>query len=81
MPIAKRTNQVGNLFVNLDISSQCTGTNINFQIKPFQRNTLMVFWNGILQSANEITILNSSNFRTSFVPESSDSLRVYFFRL
>ena len=81
MPIAKRANNVGNLFICMNISDQCSGLNNLFQIKPFQKGTLMLFWNGILQSENEVTLINKSTFRTSFVPESTDSLLVHFFLL
>ena len=83
MPIAYRqTRQITESFRSEDISSQITGTNNEFQIKPFQKGTLCVYWNGILQRVgNEITLLSSTRFRTSFVPETSDTLHVIYFRL
>ena len=83
MPISYRqTRQITESFQSIDISSQITGTNNEFQIKPFQKGTLLVYWNGILQRVgNEITLLSSTRFRTSFVPETSDTLHVIYFRL
>lgn len=78
----KQTRQITESFKSEDISSQITGTNNEFQIKPFQKGTLCVYWNGILQRVgNEITLLSSTQFRTSFVPETSDTLHVIYFRL
>ena len=83
MPISYRqTRQIAESYKSEDISYQITGTNNEFQIKPFQKGTLCVYWNGILQRVgNEITPLSSIRFRTSFVPETSDTLHVIYFRL
>ena len=83
MPISYRqTRQITESFQSIDISSQITGTNNEFEIKPFQKGSLCVYWNGMLQRVgNEITLLSSTRFRTSFVPETSDTLHVIYFRL
>ena len=76
----KSVRAISESMQNEDISTQCTGTNNEFEIKPFQKKTLMVFWNGVLQRiGNEITLLSNSKFRTTFTPESSDSLHVIYF--
>ena len=83
MPIATRqTRQITESYIIKDISSQCTGLTNLFTIKPFQKGTLMVFWNGVLQRiGNEITLISDTQFRTSFVPESNQTLHVIYFRL
>ena len=82
MPISRKTTrQVVNGRLQLDISNQCTGTNQNFVIPAFQKGSLMVFYNGMLQRVgNEITVLSNARFRTNFFPESNDTLHVIFFR-
>ncbi len=83
MPISYRqTRQITESFISEDISSQITGTNNVFEIKPFQNGTLSVYYNGILQRiGNEITLLSNTQFRTSFYPETNDTLHVIYFRL
>ena len=83
MPIANRkAAALKSSFNSQDISNQCTGLRQVFSCKPFQKSSLMVFWNGIVQRiGSEITILNNSTFQTSFVPESTDTLYIIFFRL
>lgn len=83
MPISyKQTRQIAESYKSEDISSQITGTNNEFTIKPFQKGSLCVYWNGILQRVgNEITPLSSIRFRTSFVPGTKDTLHVIYFRL
>ena len=83
MPIASRKEQsIKSGFNSLDLSSQCTGTNQVFSTKPFQRTSLVVFYNGIAQRiGSEITILSNSQFQTSFVPEATDKLFILFFSI
>ncbi len=80
MPISSISN--GSIpFRSKLLSDQCDGLTTNFNTPPFQRGTLVVFWNGIAQSNNEITILSASSFHTSFVPTSEDTLFITFIKL
>ena len=60
----------------LDISNQITGSAQIFTIKPYKRASLIVIHNGLIQLASDITGLNATQFRTSFIPQLGSSLAV-----
>jgi len=70
-----------NEFITQNLSDQIDGNTINYTCKSFKKATIMVFWNGIRQTANEITVTSNSSFSTSFVASSGDSLTITFFKL
>lgn len=60
-----------------DISSQADGSRQLFTLsRPYETGTLKVYWNGQRQSDRTITEINSTTFRTSFVPNDSTMLLV-----
>lgn len=67
------------LIIN-DLSSQINGSNTDFTTSiAFETGSLQVFWNGLRQSANEITELSSSSFRISTAPQSGGSVVVQYY--
>ena len=63
-----------------DLSSQINGSNTDFSTsEAFESGSLSVFWNGLRQSANEITELTSSSFRIATAPQSGGSVVVQFY--
>ncbi|MEC7552089.1 MAG: hypothetical protein VX565_00365 [Pseudomonadota bacterium] len=85
MPIADvfgaqtQTDNSSKLIVN-DLSAQIDGTNTNFTTtEKFENGSIQVFWNGLRQSANEITELSDEVFRISTAPQLGDSVLVQFY--
>lgn len=63
-----------------DLSSQINGSNTDFTTsEAYESGSLSVFWNGLRQSANEITELSSSSFRISTAPQSGGSVVVQYY--
>ena len=63
----------------MDLSSQIDNSNQLFVIEPYQRGTLIVYFNGIAQRLGyEITQNSSSTFSTSFIPRTDSILFVFF---
>ena len=62
-----------------DVTAQIDDEVNTFTIPKYRTGTLKVFWNGISQRLTvEITEVNSTSFRTQFVPQSGDVLHVYY---
>ena len=85
MPIADvfgaqtQTDNSSKLIVN-DLSAQIDGTNTNFTTtEKFENGSIQVFWNGLRQSANEITELSDEVFRISTAPQLGVSVLVQFY--
>ena len=86
MPIANvfgsstSSSSGGNKLKTNDLSSQINGSNTDFTTtEPFESGSLSVFWNGLRQSANEITELTSSSFPISTAPQSGGSVVVQYY--
>ena len=85
MPIANvfgssTTSSGGDKLIISDLSSQIDGSNTDFSTpQAYETGSLQVFWNGLRQSANEITELTSSSFRISTTPQSGSSVVVQFY--
>ena len=85
MPIANvfgssTSSSGGDKLKTNDLSSQINGSNTDFTTtEAFESGSLSVFWNGLRQSANEITELSSSSFRISTAPQSGGSIVVQFY--
>jgi hypothetical protein len=64
-------------FANL--SSQINNSNQIFELNPYKKGVLIVYYNGLSQPL-DIDIIQTSNstFRTTFVPQTGSSLFVYF---
>ena len=63
-----------------DLSSQIDGSNRDFTTsESYESGSLSVFWNGLRQSANEITELSATSFRISTAPQSGGSVVVQFY--
>lgn len=63
-----------------DLSSQINGSNTDFTTsEAYESGSLSVFWNGLRQSANEITELTGSSFRISTAPQSGGSVVVQYY--
>ena len=63
-----------------DLSSQIDGSNRDFTTsESYESGSLSVFWNGLRQSANEITELTATSFRISTAPQSGGSVVVQFY--
>jgi len=60
----------------IDITSQVDGTTTTFTIKSHKRNSLIVIWNGLIQLSEDITIVSSTQFSTSFIPREGEALSV-----
>jgi hypothetical protein len=70
-------NSSDSLTTTENLSSQITGSDYLFKTSNmYESKTLHVYWNGIRQTSVQITEINSTTFRTSFVPVSSDVLLV-----
>lgn len=67
-----------NAYVMKIISDQIDNTTRNFVLKPFRSGSLLVFYNGLAQSPNEIVELSNSSFQTTFVPSTGSTLLVFY---
>ena len=86
MPIANvfgsstSSDSGGDKLITNDLSAQIDGSNTDFTTtEAFESGSLSVFWNGLRQSANEITELSSSSFRIATAPQSGGSVVVQFY--
>ena len=86
MPIANvfgsstSSDSGGDKLITNDLSAQIDGSNTDFTTtEAFESGSLSVFWNGLRQSANEITELTSSTFRISTAPQSGGSVVVQYY--
>lgn len=62
-----------------NLTSQINGVTSEFTIsKSFNSASLRVYYNGIRQTGDEVTISSSTEFQLSFTPTSGDKLVVDF---
>lgn len=81
MPISNVFSGSGEKLQFEDLSDQCNGSRQVFTVsKDFESGSLRVYWNGVRQSGNEITVQTAATFQTSFHPASTASIIVEFYK-
>ena len=81
MPIANVFSSSGEKLLSEDISDQLNGSRQVFTVSnDFESGSLRVYWNGVRQSGNEITVQTAATFQTSFQAASNGSLIVEFYK-
>ena len=82
MPVASPFETAGGGEVNLeyeDISAQTDGSTQSFTVSSdYKSGSLQVYWNGLLKLFTDIGELSVTNFTTTFIPASDDSLVVIY---
>ena len=62
-----------------NLTTQITGPEQTFTIsKSFQSDSLRVYYNGVRQTFDEVTVSSSTQFQLNFTPSSGDKLVVDF---
>ena len=63
-----------------DLSGQINGIRQRFTVSvAFQASSIRVYYNGVRQSDDEVTVIDSLNFDLNFIPELGDDLTIDFY--